>query len=404
MRTVELYRQLLGLSAPWSVERVEVSSADKRIDVWLTHRPRAPFPCPECATPLPVYDHVAWRSWRHLDSCSLGTWVHARLPRVRCLWHGTRQAPVPWALPYSQFTLPFEQWAINVLREADVLGATRLLRISWDEAWGIMERAVMRGRRAKSQRVIAQLGVDEKAIAKGHRYFTVVSDLERSTVEYVAEDRKQESLADFYRSLTPSQLAGIKAVAMDMWEPYIAATKAEVPDASSKIVFDRYHVMTHVLRAVDAVRKAEHKVLRARGDETLKGTKYLWLYSEENLPEQFAEWFAELQGRHLKTGRAWAIKESLRDLWDYQRRRWAERHWKRWYFWATHSRLPAMVKAARTVERHLENILTYFAHRITNATSEGLNGKIQEVKKTRVASAMLATSRWPSISTAGALT
>src|SRR5271157_3378464 len=89
---------------------------------------------------------------------------------------------------------------------------------------------------------------------------------------------------------------------------------------------------------------------------------------------------------HLKTGRAWAIKESLRDLWAYQRKGWALRHWKRWYFWATHSRLKPVVKVARMIQGHFDNVMTYFDHRITNATSEGLNSKIQTIKKTPMAS------------------
>lgn len=393
MRTVELYRRILELSAPWSVFQVDLPPEEKDIDVWLAHRKGAQFPCPECGLALPVYDHVPCRGWRHLDSGPFRTWVHARIPRVRCLWHGTHQARVPWALPHSQFTTAFERWAIDVLRETDVLGATRLLRISWDQAWGFMERAVLRGQRVKKKRVIAHLGVDEKAIAKGHSYFTLVSDLDRGTVEYVAEDRKQASLDGFYETLSARQKAGIRAVAMDMWEPFIASTKAHVPEASTKIVFDRYHIMTHMLKAVDAVRKAEHRALRNVGNPTLTGTKYLWLYSEENLPEFHEEWFALLRALHLKTGRAWAIKESLRDLWGYHRRGWAERHWRRWYFWATHSRLEPVIKVAQMLLRHLPNVLTYFDHRITNAVSEGLNSKIQTVKKTLMGSAIAGISR-----------
>jgi transposase len=402
MQTVQLFRHLLGLTSPWSVERVTVAPEKKRIDVRLTHRRRIPFPCPECGANLSVYDHTPSRSWRHLDSGGFLTWVHARLPRVRCLFHGTQRVLVPWALEHARFTSAFERWAIDVLRETDVLGATRLLRISWDEAWGIMERAVARGRRAKRRRVIAHLGVDEKAIAKGHRYVTLVNDLDRGTVEYVTEDRKQESLEQYYRSLSAKQLAGIEAVAMDMWDPYIAATKAYVPEAERKMVFDRYHVMTHMLQAVDDVRKAEHRALLAEGNRLLVGTKYLWLYSEENLPEGLEEWLAALRGLHLKTGRAWAIKESLRDLWDYQRRGWAERHWRQWYFWATHSRLPPVIAVAKMVQRHLPNILTYFEHRVTNAASEGLNSKIGTVKKTPMGSAIGITSRWPFTFTVGA--
>src|SRR5271166_1696239 len=382
MRSVELYRRMLEISAPWLVLQVDLPPEGKEVDVWLGHRAGARFPCPECGVALPVYDHVGSRAWRHLDSGPFRTWVHARIPRVRCLWDGTHQVRVPWALAHAQFTTAFERWAIDVLKETDVLGATRLLRISWDQAWGLMERAVLRGQRVKPKRVIARLGVDEKAIAKGHSYCTLGSDLDRGTVEYVAEDRKQGSLDGFYATLNARQLAGIRAVAMDMWDPFIGSTKAHVPEASSKIVFDRYHVMTHMLKAVDDVRKAEHRALREAGQATLTGTKYLWLYSEENVPESYGEWFAALRALHLKTGRAWAIKESLRDLWSYQRRGWGERHWRRWYYWATHSRLPPVIKAARTVLRHLPNVLTYFEHRITNAVSEGLNSKIQTIKKT----------------------
>ena len=173
---------------------------------------------------------------------------------------------------------------------------------------------------------------------------------------------------------------------MDLWEPCIASTVAHVPDGRAKIVFDRFHVMKHMLDAVDQVRKGEHRQLQAQGDETLKRTKYLWLYSRENLPEKSREKFAALRALHLKTGRAWAIKESLRDLWEYRRKGWALRHWRHWYFWATHSRLPPVVKVARMIRDHLDNVLTYFDHRITNATSEGLNSKIQTIKKTPMGS------------------
>lgn len=171
---------------------------------------------------------------------------------------------------------------------------------------------------------------------------------------------------------------------MDMWEPFVASTRQFVAAAAAKIVFDRFHVMKHMVEAVDAVRRAEHRRLLAAGDDTLKRTKYLWLFSEENLPEEQAARFARLKRLHLRTSRAWAIKESLRDLWNYRQRGWALRHWKAWFFWATHSGLKPVVKVARMIKSHLPNVLTYFDHRITNAVSEGLNSKIQTVKKTRL--------------------
>lgn len=162
-----------------------------------------------------------------------------------------------------------------------------------------------------------RIGVDEKAAAKGHRYLTLVCDLEEGTVEHIAEDRTQESLDGYYAGLTQEQLDGIEAVAMDMWEPYIQATRAQVPEAVEKIVFDRFHVMGHIGKAVDTVRKQEHRELMASGDATLKGSKYLWLYSRENVPERRRDEFEMLRRQELKVGRAWAIKEALRRLWHY---------------------------------------------------------------------------------------
>jgi transposase len=381
MRDVDLFARLLALEHPWRVGHVDLDEPGEQIEVRLRHRSNARFRCPKCATVLPIYDHVP-RRWRHLDHGSWMTWLRAPVPRVRCLFHGIHQVRVPWALPGGRFTIAFERHAIDTLLEADVLGASRLLRLSWHQSWGVMERAVARGLKAKRRRVIPHLGVDEKAIAKRHTYVTLVSDLDRGTVEFIAFDRKKSSLDAYYQSLSAKQLAGIQALAMDMWEPFISSTREHVADAANKIVFDRYHIMNHMLQAVDQVRKAEHRRLLEDHDDTLKGTKYLWLFTEDNLPDHYAAWFVGLKSLNLKTARAWAIKECLRVLWTYQHRGWAERHWKSWYFWATHSALPPVVKAARMINRHLANVLTYFAHRITNAVSEGLNSKIQTVKKT----------------------
>jgi transposase len=132
--------------------------------------------------------------------------------------------------------------------------------------------------------------------------------------------------------------------------------------------------------AVDAVRAREHRVLAKAGNSLLSGSKYLWLYSAEHLPERFADRFALLRGADLKTSRAWAIKESLRHLWSYQRRGWAQKHWRRWYFWATHSRLRPIIDGARTLKRHDAGLLSHLAHRVTNAAAEGLNSRIQAIR------------------------
>jgi transposase len=371
MRDTELYRQLLGLESPWTVSRVELNVKEQRVDIWAGHPEGARWPCPDCGTPEALYDHAEERAWRHLDSCQFQTYLHARPPRVQCPTHGVRQVRLPWAEARARFTTLFERLAIDVLLETDITGATRILRISWDEAWHIQERAVARGRLAKGARVPTQLGVDEKAAAKGHRYLTLVTDLEQGTVEYIGDDRKQSSLDGYFLSLTEAQRAGIAAIALDMWDPFIQSILAHVPEAASKMVFDRFHIMQHMGEAVDRVRREEHRALRAQGDETLTKSKYLWLYGAENVPAHHEDRFLSLLKMDLKTARAWALKESLRHLWSYQRQGWAERHVRRWYFRATHSRLAPVIAAARMVKRHLPNILTYFRLRSRTRSARG---------------------------------
>jgi len=381
MDSIDLYRQLLGLAEPWTVQRVEMDIPRLRVDVHLGHAPGARFACPACGCEFSVYDHAAERSWRHLDSCQFQTVLHARAPRVSCPEHGVRQAELPWAEPGGRFTRLFEALAIDVLLATDVKKAATILGMTWDEAWHIMERAVLRGRRTKPSAMPSMIGVDEKAIAKGHRYMTLVCDLEQATVEYIGQDRKQASLEAYFEAFEPEARQALQAISLDMWPPYINACRDKVPGADQKMVFDRFHIMRHVVDAVDTVRKREHKALLDTGDTTLTKSKYLWLYSAENVPEKSRERFNVLKNAQLKTARAWALKESLRELWNYSREGWARRFWQRWYFWATHSRLAPMIDAAKMIARHLPNVLTYFSHRISNAVAEGLNSKIATIQK-----------------------
>lgn len=381
MHSEELYRQMLGLTAPWDVERVDLNMAEQRVDVYVAHPARQQFACPTCGCELGVYDHQPERTWRHLDSMQFLTFLHARPPRVSCPDHGVHQVDLPWAQAGSRFTHLFEALAIDVLLAANVSKAADILRISWDEAWHLMERAVKRGRAAKGSDTPRQICVDEKAIAKRHRYMTLVCDLEASTVEYIGEGRSEESLAGYFKAITEEQREAIEAISLDMWPAYIGACRRHVPNADSKMVFDRFHIMRHVLDAVDKVRKQEHKALLRAGDERLSRSKYLWLTNPQNMTDKARAHFADLKAAELKTARAWAIKESLRALWDYQSEIWARKFWKRWYFWATHSRLKPMIEASKLIFRHLPNVMTYFTHRITNAVAEGMNSKIATVQK-----------------------
>lgn len=381
MEDRELYQTILGLTSPWEVERVELREAEGAVHVWVQEETGTVFSCPECGAKSPMYDRSV-RQWRHLDTCQFTTVLCARVPRVECGVHGVKTVRVPWAEPGSRFTLLFERLAIAWLKEATPTAVARRLGLSWDEANGIMQRAVRRGlaRRTLESTTVKRLGIDEKSFLKRHQYVSVVVDLDRSRVLHVADDRKAESLVPYFQSLTEKERDGIEAIAMDMWEPYRKTVRAQVPDADEKIVFDKFHVLKHVSDAVDMVRKAESRSLASEGDNTLKGTKYTWLRNPANFTREAWRDFAALRDSTLKSARAWAMKESLRRLWDYKYIGAARTFFKSWYWWATHSRLGPMIKVARMLKRHLENILTYLTHRVTNAVTEGLNSRIQWIK------------------------
>src|SRR5437867_2261371 len=330
MQDRELYRRILGIESPWYVERVDLKLAEGEVHVYLEHEDARPWACPECGAEAKPYDHQAERGWRHLDTCQYQTILHARPPRAECPQHGVRVVKLPWAEPSSRFTALFEALAIAWLKAASQKAVGEQLGLSWDEIHGIMERAVKRGLQRRQADLVRHLGVDEKAFRKGHKYMTVVNDLTRGRVLYVAEDRKQESLDGFWSTLTEGQREGIEAVAMDMWDPYVESVREHVIDADQKIVFDKFHVAQHLGQAVDDVRRKENKILRAQGDDRLKGTRYDWLRNPATIDPEDRRAFAALRHSELKTARAWALKETAMNLYTYVYERPARKHFQWW--------------------------------------------------------------------------
>lgn len=358
-----------------------MDEAAQRIDIYVDHEKDIRVRCPECGEFFGMYDHAPERVYRHLDTCQMKTYIHVRPPRVNCPKHGVKQIDSEMGENGSEMTYAFESLVIRVAQECNIEATARLCGLGWEGSWNALERAVERGRQRKKHRIPSRIGVDEKSIAKGHKYETLVYDNDAGTVEFVCDDRGKESLEAYYRQFTKEELTGVESVSMDMWDPYIAATKAYVPGAEKKIVFDRFHVMKYILKAVDDVRKSEHRELSENGEEVLKGTRYLWLWSEENIPQWRRGEFEELRAKDLRVCRAWAIKENLRHLWNYRYETPMRKYFRRWYFWAMHSRLEPIKKAAKTVKAHIDNIVTYARHRITNALGEAINGKIEKVKR-----------------------
>ena len=382
MQDTRLYEQILGLSDPWKVGRVELNVQDQKVDLWVEHRANASWNCPACAKPCPLYDHAGERTWRHLDTCQFQTHLHARIPRVDCPEHGVMNVKVPWGEKNSRFTLLMERLIIDLLLACqNIQSACRLIKIGWESAANVMRRAVGRGLlRKESSGVIRYVGVDEKAFKRGHHYLTVVSNLEAGSVEYLAEHRTGESLAGYYQKLSQEQREGIQAVAMDMHQPYVQATSEYLPEGAQKIVFDRFHIMKNANAALDHVRRGEQFELSRRRDDTLARTRQMWLWSQENLPEKYQDRFKLLKHQDLKTAKAWALKEHLRRLWDQPGIAEARTFFDHWHQWATGSKLVPMMRLARMLWSKLDQIISYCRHPITSAGCEGLNSKITSVK------------------------
>lgn len=380
MKDTQLYQQILGLVAPWRVTGVTMKYAERTIEVAVACDDQV-WGCPTCGQRAHVHSYET-RRWRHLDSCQFKTILVAEVPRVQCEEHGTVMVHVPWAEKHGRFTAFFERFAIDVMLNCSIKGACALLGISWDEAAGIKARAVKRGLARRKPEPMTRVCVDEKSFGKGQDYVTVVVNATaKAVVAHIEDGRTKESLNGFWKTLTSAQLAGVEAVSIDMWEPYLLSTQMYVPDADRKITHDLYHLITHLNKAVNEVRLAEHRVLMEEGDERLKGSKQLWLYGYENVPERWNERLAELRAQKLKTSKAWAIKEYFRDLCVCTSFAEAESLFREWYNWAIRCRLKPLEKVARMFQRHRERILNYFVHGLTNGVAEGLNNKIQSLIK-----------------------
>ena len=260
------------------------------------------------------------------------TILKARVPRVNCPEHGVKQTDVSWAEKGSHFTLLFERLAIDVLLATQtVTGAMAILGTKWDQTWGIIQRAVARGQARKQPQPLPRVGIDENAFAKRHKYITLLYDLDRSTVEAISDGHDTQSGSDCLSELSDEQLQSIEAIAMDMSPAYVQAAKQVIPLAEEKSVHDRFHVMQLATQAVDQVRRAEHRELLARGDDRLSKTKYVWITSQEHLSEKQQALFDETYNLQLRTGKAWAFKEMLRDLWSQPDAASATGYFQEWY-------------------------------------------------------------------------
>lgn len=375
-RVSELFAVALGLREPWTVGRIEFSEGDQQLELWLEFAAGSRFACPECGQEgCPVYDSEA-RSWRHLDFFQHRTLLHARQPRVTCAEHGVRTVEVPWARPRSGFTLLMDAYIMVLVRSG--MTPTQVGRVIGEHdtrIWRVVEYYVNEARQRADFSEVRVLGVDETSRRRGHRYVTVFADVEGSRVLFATEGKDAATIEAFRQDLEAhgGQASQIEEACLDMSAAFKKGLRAEFPGA--ELTFDQFHVVQLLNKAVDEVRRQEQ---RTRPE--LKGSRWVWLKNDWNRTSQQEEIFERLRNSNLATARATRIKTVFQDIFACEDPELAESLLKSWYFWATHSRLGPVIRAAKTIKENWDGVLRWFTSGVTNGLLEGINSLIQAAK------------------------
>jgi transposase len=375
MRETTLLKKLLGIKH-LVVDNFEVEGGGLVVDV----HPRWQKPrCSGCGRHRACsgYDTLGPRRWRHLDWG--GVRIHLRYAprRVSCRHCGVVVERVPWAASAkTRFTWDFEEQVGFFAQRIDKSAVELALGIAWRTVGAIIERVVTRRRPTKPLRRLRRVGVDELSYRKGHRYLTLVSDHDTGCIVWAKEGKSAETLASFFSELGDSGRLAIETVTIDMSQAYISAVRQHLPHA--QIVFDRFHVQQLVSDALDETRREEWRHLRvvdAEAADAVKGLRYTLLKSPWNLTRSQKTRLSTLAADNQRLYRAYLLKESFADILDRRQPNVAREKLQEWLAWASRSRLPAFIKVAKTIRLHLDDIVAYIRHRLTNGLGEGLNNK-----------------------------
>lgn len=371
----DLFRAALHLTAPWYISSINFAEGERKLDIWVDFPKGSRFPCPECNNlDCEVHDTTT-RTWRHLDFFEHQTFLHGRIPRIICPNCGVRQAKVPWARERSGFTLLMEALMVFFAQTMQISQISEKLHIKDKRIWRVVAHYVEDALKKADFSNISSVGVDETSRRKGHEYITVFADIHTGRIIFICKGKDATTLASFSDALKehngiPEQ---IKDICCDMSPAFIKGIGEQFPLAS--IIFDKFHIIKLVNEAVDEVRRVEQQLNRV-----LKNTRYIWLKNPSSLTKKQLTELGGLKDMNLKTVRAYNIKLSLQEFWKFEDREAAEAYFKKWYYWATHSKLPAIVKAAKNLKKHWDGIISYFDNRFSNGLLEGLNSMIQSLK------------------------
>jgi transposase len=303
------------------------------------------------------------------------------IPRVECLSCGiVRQTPVTFADPRRSYTRAFERYALELGRVMTIQDVARHLQVGWDTIKDIQKRDLYRRFRKPRLRKLKQIAIDEIAVGAGHRYLTVVLNLETGAVVFVGEGRGADALDPFWKRLRASR-ARVEAVATDMSAAYINAVTRCLPDAT--LVFDRFHVMKLVNDKLAALRRQLYAQASAADQRVLKGVRWLLVKRPENLDEQRHERERLEEALQLNTPLAMAyyLKEELGEFWEQDDEEQATAFLLDWLARAEASGIKLLIGLAKTLREHALGLLAYYDYPISTGPLEGTNNKIKTMKR-----------------------
>ena len=370
----KMFAQGVGVAWPWMVSKVEMVGRELEVHVDLDRSVTA-LPCPKCEAVSPIYDRTATRRWRTLDYYMFKSFLVGRPARVRCVEHGVRRADVPWAQAGSHFNYHFQALVMSKAQNTPMAVVARELREHDTRLWRIVTHHVKDGLGRLDLSAVRRIGVDDKSYQVGHKYLTVVADLDTARVIFVTEGRDGETLGRFRQFLIEhgGDPKAITQISQDMSQAYASGAKQYFPDAT--VVFDHFHVIKLMGETVDKVRREEQ-----REQDILRGTRYIWLKNAKNLTDKQLQSLTDLSRLNLRTVRAFKARLDLQDIYLEIDAAVADKRLRRWYYRATHSRLEPLKNFAYTVADHWAGILAFFESRTTNGLLEGLNSLIQATK------------------------
>lgn len=335
--------------------------------------------CPSCDRRGKVIRTMPARRWRDLPIREWSVFLQYAPREIRCPTHGRLVERIPWAERSSRVTYRFEYALLRYCQVMTQRAAAELLVIPKSTLSNLLHRAITRLRKGHLIRGLKTIGIDEISYAKGHKYATLVYDLDRSCVVWIGSGRARSTIDRFFvEALSSYQKSKIEWACCDMSEAYIGAIEAHCPNA--KLVLDRFHIVKALNTAVDEVRKEQWRDAGADERKTLKGLRWLLYRHSSTRSRAHTKTLKALERANNRIYRAWRLKDEFEQFWEYKAPWAAERFLRSWTTAALRSRLEPLRKFVKTLRHHFWGVLAFVHTRLTNAISEGINRIVRIVK------------------------